>query len=216
MSSPVRSRRAASRSAAHDERAAAQCSMLYLKSRRVLLRQYRDEDFDRLIELSRDPEVMRYLTNGEPATREDVEKGVANTRLYKKKYGGKLGVFTAELLEDGEFMGWFLLRPSKAELDHTKELELGYRLKKKFWRKGYATEVSLRLLRKAFDELGADVVFAQTLAANLPSRRVMEKIGMRFEKEFLDPDYPREGSAVLYRLHRSDDVITGEEPICGS
>ena len=113
---------------------------------------------------------MRHLTNGEPGTRAEVESGVERTLLYRKKYGGKLGVFTAELIETGEFMGWFHLRPD----------------------------------RKAFEELGADGVFARTLAANKASRRVMEKIGMSFVEEFIDPDYPRQGPAVRYRMTRAD------------
>lgn len=176
----------------------------YLKTQRVLLRQYRDDDFDRLLELNSDPDVMRYLTNGQPGTRRDVESGVEWTLLYQKKYDGRLGVFTAELVESGEFMGWFLLRPDKKDLDNTQVLELGYRLKKKFWGKGYATEVSRALLRKAFEGLGADCVFAQTVAPNLASRRVMEKLGMRFDREFIDEEYVKLGPIVLYQLPRAD------------
>jgi RimJ/RimL family protein N-acetyltransferase len=176
----------------------------YLKTRRVLLRQYRNEDFDLLIELNSDPEVMKYLTDGTPGSREDVAAAVKRIQLYKKKYSGKLGVYSAELIQSGEFIGWFLLRPDKRDLENTNELELGYRLKKKFWGRGYATEVSLALVRKAFAELNAENVFATTLAQNLASRRVMEKIGMHFEGEFIDQELPRLGPAVLYRILRAN------------
>lgn len=176
----------------------------YLQTKRVLLRQYHREDFEKLLELNSDPEVMRYLTNGVPGVREDVMSGVERTLFYQKKYSGELGVYTAELVERGEFMGWFHLRPAKTDLENTRVLELGYRLRRKFWGKGYATEVSLALVDKAFDGLNAESVFAQTLAQNMASRRVMEKIGMRFEKEFIDTEYPRQGPAVLYRLFRAE------------
>lgn len=169
---------------------------LYLETERVRLRQYRPEDFERLLELNSDPAVMRYL-GGKPGTREEAESGAARTLMYRKKYSDRLGVFIAELRETGEFMGWFHLRPDRADLDNTKDLELGYRLKRKFWGKGYATEASKALVAKAFDELGASSVFAITDRDNAGSRRVMEKCGLSFERECDDP-WGR-GRAVRYR-----------------
>jgi RimJ/RimL family protein N-acetyltransferase len=179
-------------------------SPTYLKTERVLLRQYLTDDFDRLLDLNSDPEVMRYLTNGVPSTREEVASAVERTLLYQKKFDGKLGVFTAELLRGGEFMGWFHLRPDKADLENTRELELGYRLKRKFWGKGYATEVSLALVDKAFGELRAECVWAKTLAENMASRRVMEKVGLRFEREFIDSAFSAQVPSVRYRLFRAE------------
>ncbi len=177
---------------------------LYLETERARLRQYRPEDFDRMLELNSDPEVMRYL-GGQPGTREEVEGGVARTLLYKEKYGGRLGVFTAELRETGEFMGWFHLRPGRDDLDDTRHLELGYRLKRKFWNRGLATEASSALIDKAFGELGAESVFAQTMKENAPSRRVMEKCGLVFEREFDDPTWGRR--TAVYRLTREPFLL---------
>lgn len=175
----------------------------YLVTSRVRLRQYEPRDFERLVELNGDPEVTRYV-GGASLTRADIESGVERTLMYRERYGGRLGVFTAELLSDGEFMGWFLLRPDRERLDDTANPELGYRLKRKFWGRGYATEASRALVAKAFDELGAASVWAQALAANAASRRVLEKCGLTFEKEFVDPHFPGEGKAVLYRLRRAE------------
>lgn len=163
---------------------------VYLETARVRLRQLAEGDVERLVELNSDPDVMRYL-GGAPAPREEAEAGVARTRMYRERYGGRLGVFTAESRESGEFMGWFHLRPDRARLDDVKNLELGYRLKKKFWGKGYATEASLALVAKAFGALGAETVFAVTDAENAASRRVMEKCGLSFEREYVDPDWKR-------------------------
>jgi RimJ/RimL family protein N-acetyltransferase len=172
---------------------------LYLETARVRLRQLREGDVENLVELNSDPEVMRYL-GGAPAPREGAEAGVARTKMYRERYGGRLGVFTAERRESGEFMGWFHLRPDRSRLDDVKNLELGYRLKRKFWGQGHATEVSLALIAKAFGELGADTVFAVTDKENAASRRVMEKCGLSFEREYLDPDWRRE--TVRYVLAR--------------
>src|SRR5690242_11179036 len=113
---------------------------MYLQTERVLLRHYRSDDRERLLDLNSDPEVMKYLGGG-PGTPEDFENGIARTLLYQKKYGGRLGLFVSELRASAEFMGWFILRPARHDLDNEKVLELGYRLKKKFWGKGCATEV---------------------------------------------------------------------------
>jgi RimJ/RimL family protein N-acetyltransferase len=177
---------------------------MYLQGRRVRLRQYRIDDFESLLTLSSDPAVMRYLTNGKPSSRQDVEAGIERTLHLQRQFGGRLGLFVAELLKSGEFMGWFFLRPDGADPENARVLELGYRLRKEFWGKGYATEVSRDLIRKAFEELGADCVFAQAHELNRASRRVMEKIGLRFVREFIDRSYRRRRSAVLYRLSRSD------------
>src|SRR4051812_48901689 len=103
---------------------------IYLESERLRLRQYRDDDFELMLELDSDPEVMRYLP-GPPGSRENLKTGVERTLFYQKKYDGRLGVFTTELIQTGEFVGWFLLRPDRFDLENTKVLELGYRLKKK-------------------------------------------------------------------------------------
>lgn len=124
--------------------------------------------------------------------------------MYRERFAGRLGVFTAETLVEGKFLGWFHLRPDRARLEDVANLELGYRLTRRSWGKGYATEVSRALVDKAFAELGAASVWAQALAANGASRRVMEKCGLAFEAEFDDPHYPREGKAVRCRLSRAE------------
>jgi RimJ/RimL family protein N-acetyltransferase len=177
---------------------------IYLETARVRLRQYEAADFERMLELDSDPEVMRYLTGGRPSTLEEVRAGTERMLLYQRKYDDRLGAFLAELQETGEIIGWFHLRPDRARLDDTQELELGYRLKRQFWGRGYATEVSRALVRKAFEELGAQRVFAQALATNLASRRVMEKVGLHFERELADPQDPPDSLTAIYRLSRDE------------
>src|SRR5262249_8133708 len=81
-----------------------------------------------------------------------------------------------------EFVGWFSFRPQEGrKLD---VVELGYRLRRSAWGKGYATEVAHALIRKGFTELGVQRVCAQTYQDNLGSRRVMEKVGLRLVRTF--------------------------------
>jgi RimJ/RimL family protein N-acetyltransferase len=79
-------------------------------------------------------------------------------------------------------VGWFEFYPWKdASPD---EVELGYRLRRSAWGKGYATEGSRALIRKGFTELGVRRVVAETMAVNTASRRVMEKAGLRYVRTF--------------------------------
>ena len=176
----------------------------YLLTPRVRLRQYAPTDFANLLELYGDPEVMRYVKRVGPDAQAEAHFTAERTLHYQQRYDGQLGLFIAEVLADNAFIGWFLLRPDRSDLDDRSVLELGYRLKKAFWRRGYATEVSERLIAKGFGELGAESIFADAMTENVASRRVMEKVGMRYERETI-PDAPTNVTRwVVYRIHRRD------------
>jgi RimJ/RimL family protein N-acetyltransferase len=87
----------------------------------------------------------------------------------------RYGFWAAVEKSTGRFVGWFHLRPGDGA--GPDEPELGYRLRREVWGRGYATEGSLALIDKAFTELRADRVYASTMAVNVASRRVMEKAG---------------------------------------
>jgi RimJ/RimL family protein N-acetyltransferase len=103
-------------------------------------------------------------------------------------------------------VGWFHFRPAKAA--QITEVELGYRLLKSVWGKGYATEGSRALIQKGFAELGVQRVVAFTMVVNVASRRVMEKAGLRLVRTFHEPwpDYieGEEEGDVEYALLRSE------------
>jgi RimJ/RimL family protein N-acetyltransferase len=152
---------------------------VFLETERLRLRRFTAEDVELLVELDSDPEVMRFLSGGAATPRAFIETAVLPRFVASyAKYGG-LGWWAAEDRANGEFVGWFGLHPSGRD----GEMELGYRLQRAAWNRGLATEGSLVLLRVAF-ERGADRVMAQTYEKNVASRRVMEKIGMRFVRAF--------------------------------
>lgn len=177
---------------------------VFLSTVRVVLRQVGATDQLLFLELDSDPEVMRYLTGGAAPTEEEARAGMERIFGYQAKFEGRLGVFIAELREGGQFMGWFHLRPGRSEPDNVLDLELGYRLKRAFWNRGLATEVSRELVRYAFEDCGARSVFAQTMKRNLASRRVMEKVGMRLECEFVDSEFMGDEMDVRYRIGREE------------
>ena len=174
----------------------------YLETDRLILRRFTADDADLLIELDSDPAVMRYLTGGKPTAPEVIrEQYLPNILAGYQKWDHKLGLLAAHEKEGGAFIGWFILRP-KAEgpLD---EVELGYRLRQAAWGKGYATEGSEALVRKAFGELGVRLIWADTMFVNRGSRNVMEKLGMTHVDTHFPELEPIEGSEhgeVRYEL----------------
>ena len=139
---------------------------------RVSLRPIATDDVDLLFELHADREVMRFINGGEPESRGDVEAAVQasiDSRWVAFDRGNR------------EFIGWFGLRPSD---DEGLERELGYRLRRAAWGRGYATEVAKELINVAFDDLGARRLWAQTMAANTRSRRVLARVGLRYVRTF--------------------------------
>ncbi|MFF3446416.1 GNAT family N-acetyltransferase [Streptomyces sp. NPDC002667] len=158
----------------------------YLETERLALRHFTADDVDLLIELDGDPAVMRYLTGGEPTAPEIVrERYLPNILAGYEKWGGDLGLFAAHEKDGGAFIGWFILRPEPdGPLD---EVELGYRLRRAAWGRGYATEGSRALLGKAFTELGVRVVWAETMTVNEGSRNVMKKLDMTLTDTLATP-----------------------------
>ncbi len=186
---------------------------VYLETKRLILRRLTEADADNLLKLESDPEVMRYLTGGVPHTRDKIVTEVLPYYLgYYERYQ-QYGFWAAIERATGEFIGWFHFRPYRAAPE---EIELGYRLKRSAWGKGYATEGSRALIKKGFSEFGVGKIVADTLAANVRSRRVMEAIGMQLEQEFVCepsefPDWSEEErKGVKYALtkaHWKDGAI---------
>jgi RimJ/RimL family protein N-acetyltransferase len=94
----------------------------------------------------------------------------------------------------GEFLGWFHFRPDR-DGDIT-NVDLGYRLRRPAWNKGYATEGSRALIDMGFIDLGVERVFGHAMTVNTASRRVMEKCGLRL---------------IRTTAHHGPDVIEGSE-----
>ena len=106
----------------------------------------------------------------------------------------------------GDFVGWMHFRPGADHADD--EPELGYRLRRSSWGKGYAAEASVALIDKGFTELGVRRVVAQTMVAHKGSRRVMEKSGLRpirtFHQDWPDPIPGDELGDVEYAITREE------------
>jgi RimJ/RimL family protein N-acetyltransferase len=179
---------------------------VFMETERLLLRRFTESDLDNLVNLDGDPEVM-YFINGGRAVSRDVIQGETLPRFLRayERFEG-FGVWAAIERSTGEFVGWFEFYPWKDV--SPEEVELGYRLRRSAWGKGYATEGSRALIRKGFTELGVQRVVAETMAVNAASRRVMEKAGLTyvrtFHQEWPDRIEGDEHGDVEYALMRAD------------
>ena len=150
---------------------------VFLETERLVLRRFTENDADLLVELDSDPEVMRYLTGGRPTSRAEIQNEMLPGWLgYYERFAG-YGFWAAIEKSSGDFLGWFHFRPQPGT--SLGEIELGYRLRKSAWGKGYGTDGSRALIRKGFLELGVQRVYAGTMVVNTASRRVMEKCGLK-------------------------------------
>ena len=178
----------------------------FLETDRLVLRQFSPDDVDILVELDGDPEVMHFVTGGRPTPREEIEREVLPAFLDCHRRFAGYGFWAAIENSTGEFLGWFHFRP--AEDAPPNEVELGYRLHKAAWGKGYATEGSRALIDKGFGEHGVERVVAFTMVVHVASRRVLEKAGLRYVRTFHEPwPYPISGDEegdVEYALTRSE------------
>jgi len=179
---------------------------VFLETERLVLRRFTMADVDNLVELDRDPDVMFHITGGLTTSREEIETDFLPAFLaYYEKYDG-YGFWAAVEKESGAFVGWFHFRPAPGH--PADEPELGYRLVKAVWGKGYASEGSTALIDKGFTELGVRRVLAEAMLVNVASWRVMEKCGMTrvrvFHQDWPFPIPGDEQGDVEYAITRQE------------
>ncbi len=150
-----------------------------IKTARLTLREFSIEDAQGLYELNLDTEVLRYTGDIPFASVSAAEDFIRNYKNYDRDGFGRWSVF---LKEAGEYIGFCGLnyRPALDEVD------LGFRLLRVHWGKGYATEAGSASLSHGFRGLGLRRIVARAMRENITSHRVIQKLGMRFEKEFIE------------------------------
>ena len=174
-----------------------------IRTARLLLRQWLDEDREPFAALNADPEVMRYFPSTQ--TRETSDRGIDKCQQDLQERGW--GLWAAERLESGEFVGFIGLSIPRHPLPFMPCVEVGYRLAKAFWGCGYATEGARAALDFGFYRLALEQIVSFTALINQPSRAVMERLGMINSGEDFDHPAIAEGSPIrrhcLYRLSRT-------------
>lgn len=177
--------------------------MIELRTARLLLREWRDEDLAPFAKLNADPQVMRYF----PAVLDRSASDAMAVRIRARLAVDGWGLWAVEVPGVAPFIGFVGLARPRFESHFAPGVEVGWRLARTHWGRGYAPEAAREALRFGFADLGLDEIVSFTTTANLPSRRVMEKIGMSrdpsddFEHPDLPPGHPKRVH-VLYRLAR--------------
>lgn len=148
-----------------------------LETERLYLREFVLDDAQKLIDLNDNPNVIKYTGDGAVENIEKAKEILQN--IIFPQYPNKLGRWAVHLKEGDTFIGWCGLK-FIAELN---EIDLGYRFFEEHWKKGYATECAKACLNFGFNILDLKEIVARAAIANVNSIKVLEKIGMRFEKE---------------------------------
>ena len=151
--------------------------------------------------MNADARVMRHF----PAqlSREESDAVVARIESHFNEHG--FGLWAVEIPAVAEFAGFIGLCHPRFEAHFTPCVEIGWRLAAEHWGRGYATEGATAALDFGFNRLGLDEIVSFTAPANMPSRRVMEKLGMThdpsddFDHPLLAPGHALRRH-VLYRL----------------
>lgn len=141
------------------------------------MREFREEDAECMYELNNDPDVIRYTGDDPFRSVEATRDFIRNYDAYKKFGMGRL---TLLLKDTMEYIGWCGLKYDPI----TTETDLGFRLLRKFWNKGFATETSLKMIEHGFNNLKIEKIIGRAMEENVASIRVLKKIGMVFEKDF--------------------------------
>lgn len=164
------------------------------RTARLLLTRIGAGDLAHLCRMHRDPEVMATLGG----VRSDAVSAEILTQLTAHWEEHGFGYWMARDPDSGAFVGRGGLR--RVVLGGSAEVEVGYAILPEYWSRGFATELARECARAGFERLGLRELVAFTLPTNEASRRVMERVGFRYERDIIWAGMPH----VLYRLTDAD------------
>lgn len=167
---------------------------MILETKRLMLREMTQDDFADLAGMLKDPDVMYAYEHD--FSDEDVQVWLDRQRGRYEKYG--FGLWAMILKETGEMIGQagLTMQPHRGG----EVLEIGYLLKKKHWKHGYAREAAEGCKKYAFETLKAGKVHCVIKADNYASQRVAESVGLRKADEFITQYYNGDMLHYLYML----------------
>jgi RimJ/RimL family protein N-acetyltransferase len=145
-----------------------------IHTKRLWLRRWLPADRDPFAAMNSDPTVMKYFSA--PLPREESDQLVERIQTHFDQHG--FGLWAVQIPNGAPFIGFVGLAVPRFEAHFTPCVEIGWRLAADHWNRGYATEAASAVLKYGFEVAGLSEIVSFTVPANLPSRRVMEKIGM--------------------------------------
>jgi RimJ/RimL family protein N-acetyltransferase len=151
--------------------------MAEIETSRLRLRLFTPDDLDALYAVTSDPEVMKYLGTSDPRSREKTRATIDAILRHWTEHG--FGIWALEHKAEQRLIGWCGLQL----LEKTPEIELAYLLAKAYWNQGLATEAARAAIEYGFGELKLKRIVAIARPENVGSYRVMEKVGMKYERD---------------------------------
>jgi RimJ/RimL family protein N-acetyltransferase len=181
-----------------------------LRTPRLGLRRWKAADLEPCAAMNADPAVREFFPSG-LMTREQSAEMIGRLEEHFDQYG--YGFYALDVLDTGEFIGFTgLSHPTGLDAWFVPCVEIGWRLRREAWGRGYATEAALVCLRHGWEVLGLQKIYAYTAMLNVRSARVMQKIGMTLAGEF---DHPKIESGhplqrhVVYAAFTSSGAVFG-------
>jgi ribosomal-protein-alanine N-acetyltransferase len=178
--------------------------IIELQTQRLLLRQWKEQDLAAFAELNSNPTIMEFFPNLLSREQSDTMAQKCQSLIANRGWG----LWATELKCTGEFIGYVGLHEPEATLPCVPCTEIGWRLHKRHWGRGYATEAASEVVRFGFQDICLNEIVSFTTIANVRSRAVMERLGMintneNFEHPSIPANHPL-SEHVLYKISRSD------------
>lgn len=175
--------------------------MTTLRTDRLILRPWREDDFTPFAAMSADPKVMEHFPS--TLTREESDAVAARLKAHIDTHG--FGFWALEVPGVAPFMGFAGLQHVSFNAPFVPAVEIGWRLAPQYWGVGYASEAARAALAHGFGPLGLSEIVSFTIPANTRSQAVMRRIGMTRDEQgdFAHPRVPEGHSMrrhVLYRI----------------
>ena len=170
-----------------------------IETKRLVLRRWREADREPFAELNGDPQTLVFF----PSTLTRAESDAFVDRIEARFEARGYGLWALEVRETGQFIGFTGLAPMQQDVPGAGGTEIGWRLARHAWHRGYATEAALAARDVAFTGAGLPELWSMTAVLNTPSQVVMRRIGMTEAARFEHPRIP-DGSPlkphVVYHL----------------
>ncbi|MFE3610248.1 GNAT family N-acetyltransferase [Streptomyces goshikiensis] len=161
--------------------------MTEIRTPRLLLRRWSDDDLVPLSEINADPEVMRWIGDGSTF---DLDRTAEDIERFEDEWDEEgFGPFAVELLASGELIGVVGLSVPEWLPEVLPAVEITWRLGRSYWGQGYASEAAQATLEFALQDRGLDRVVAINRAGNDDSENVIRKLGMEPDRDTTDPEH---------------------------
>jgi RimJ/RimL family protein N-acetyltransferase len=168
---------------------------------RLILRRPEESDVEPLMAMDADPEVMQYIGNG-AIIPPDPDRALQSVARWRTQWDEqRFGMCSVIVRETGEYAGWVTLAVPVFLPEILPAVEIGWRLRREYWGQGYATEAAAELLDFGFAQAGLDRIVSIRHVDNVRSKRVMDKLGLRFEFQTTVPATGRPAAVHAIARH---------------